>query len=140
MIDSVSDSTVLFVLFSILVLLLVAIAGSLCYAVWLDAASRGANPAVWTVFAFVLPIAAIPVYAVYCIRGSRDRETPPGSTERTLWAVGIGGTIGLVVAAFVTPPDPVASVLVMPPLVIVFIAAVRAIDRYRGSTASISGQ
>lgn len=140
MIDFADDSSVLFVLFSIQVLLIVAVAGSLPYAVWTDATARDVNRAAWTVFAFALPIVAIPVYAIYCIRGSRDRETPPDSTERTLRAVGIGGNIGIIATALVTSPDPMMSVLVMPPLMIVSIIAVRAIDRYRGSTATIVRQ
>jgi hypothetical protein len=130
-VDSVGNSTAFFVLVVVQAVLFLVIAGSRWYAVWADVAARGGNRVGWLLFTLIFGIFAIPVYAVYCVGRSRDRETPPGNTERTFRAVGLGGYIGLIGTAFVTPPDAITMSLVRPPLVVVSIVAVRAIDRYR---------
>ncbi len=80
----------------------------LYYAVYKDAAARGANATGWGAAIFLLAPIGGPVYAVYR-RRLPDRTDPPGWTERLLGAVGIGGITAVLFSTSITPPDPISN-------------------------------
>ena len=103
----------------LLVVLLVPVSGvCLYYAVYKDAAARGANATGWGIAVFLLFPIAGPIYAAYR-RRLPDRTDPPERTERRLGAVGIGGTTAVGLASVLTPPDPYSMAAVALPLVAV---------------------
>jgi hypothetical protein len=101
----------LYALFALNALLVLATAVALGYAVYLDATAREAPQAAG--LGVAAGILAMPVVPLYLLGRGRlgDRDSPE-RTERLTRTVALGGLLTVVLAAVVSPPDPVTQLLV----------------------------
>ncbi|WP_321169256.1 hypothetical protein [Halorubrum sp. LN27] len=83
--------------------------------VWInfDAHARGSDyPAFWGV---VAPLSGVVLlYYLLWWRRGRSREHPPSRWERSAAAVAVAGIGGMIVGSLVSPPDPIAQMIVWP--------------------------
>ncbi|MDJ1431553.1 hypothetical protein [Halostagnicola sp. A-GB9-2] len=101
-------------------LLLVAGAWCLCYAVAVDASARGASGSLWGFVTFVLLPVAIPADLVYRTR-LPERTDSSSKIERWAGSFGIGATAAWALATTIAPPDPFTLVLLTFPAALVLV-------------------
>ncbi|WP_135303110.1 hypothetical protein [Haloarcula amylovorans] len=114
---------------ALLVVVLVVTVGSVALWVALDAATRdGARPWLWGLL-------AIPTYSVfpltrYLLRRQHERTRPPGRWYVASRTVALGSLVSFLVAAVVSPPDPVTQVYYWLGAFPVAILVLVVLDRY----------